>query len=256
METKNIFIDADGIERPLDPHAHVLDMPVKKVKKITKRRQLLNNNLIYFALSRVFQTIAFSVLWVFMLFKYRLKIENKKAYKSLKKNGAILICNHCHVLDTVAIRLATMGRTNYLCSRIENFSVPFLGVLIKLLGTIPIPDNMQGMRYYKEIVDEQLQKHNIVSLLPETAMWPFYRSLRPFKTGAFRFAVQNKVPLLPTCLSIDYKIKKNGKKKARFTFTFFNPIYLDKTLSEREAVEEVMIKAHEIMKDRIEQVFK
>ncbi|MCL2848398.1 MAG: 1-acyl-sn-glycerol-3-phosphate acyltransferase [Firmicutes bacterium] len=254
MNTETHFIDADGIERPINPHAHMFEMPIKKVKPITKKRQVLNDNPVLFLLARIFQTIIFSILWIFFKIKYRLKIENKKAYKFLKGKGAVVICNHCHMLDVVAVRLVTMGRTNYMCSIAENFAIPFLGGLIKMLGAIPIPNTMEGMRYYKEVIDEQLQKCRMVSLMPEASMWPFYRALRPFKNGAFRFAVQNKVPVLPSCISMVYKHNKKGKiKRVRLTYTFFKPIYPDCNLSEREAVEVMMNKAQTVMKERIEQ---
>ena len=46
----------------------------------------------------------------------------------------------------------------------------------------------------------------IVNFYPEHALWPRYENLRPFKPGAFRYAVKFGVPVLP--VFIEFKMTK------------------------------------------------
>ena len=245
------FIDADNVERPLDPSAHVLKMPTFGTKKITKKKHIKNQN----PLLLFFKAIAFFFIWLilfpFVYIKFRLRVENKTALKSVKKTGAVIVSNHCHMLDAMLHRLQKKRRF-MLTSIPENFKIPVLSTIIKIGDTVPIPRELGALRLFKDIIDEHLQKKYTILFLPERSLWPYYRSLRPFSNGAFRFAYQNNVPILPSCVSIRIKHKKNGKKKYRFTLTYFEPLFVDADLTEREAVELLKQAAFKQMQQRIE----
>ena len=51
--------------------------------------------------------------------------------------------------------------------------------------------------------------------LRKRSLWPFYRGIRPFKKGAFRFAVNNNVSILPIVITFRGKKEKQLSIMAR-----------------------------------------
>jgi|GEM_PF-1866641 len=246
------ILDYDGIERPDNLSDHMLDVPTRGTKKITSKKHILNKNLFYRFVGLLILPVLWLVFYPFFKLKYRLKIQNKAAYRKVKKQGVVMVGNHCYTLDVVLYNILTCTRRNWFTSIPENFRIPIFGTLIGLLGAIPIPHEIPNLKLFKEIVEERLQKKQMVTFFPEGSMWPKYRSVRPFKNGAFRFAVQNNVPVLPISISMRIKHKKNGKKKYRFFATYAEPIFPNLELCEREAVEHLKTTAFEVMNKRVE----
>jgi len=250
---ENTVLDADGIERPKDTTAHQLKMPSGKKKlKFTKKKHILSLNPLWrFCCGCFIYIVGILILLPFAKLKYGFKVENKKALKRIKGKGAIMVGNHCHMLDVLFYRLATASRRNFLTSIPENFTIPFLRIFVKLAGTIPIPRVVVGLRLFNEVVHDRLENKNIVTFLPEGSMWPLYRDLRPFKKGAFRYAVRENIAVMPSCVSAKIIHKKNGKKKYKFTLTFFEPLYPLSSVSEFEAVTDLIERCSSSMRERI-----
>lgn len=245
-------LDADGILRPDDPHSHSLAVPVVGVKKIDKKKHLISGNPIRRFFRRILRFLILLFFTPAFWLKYRLRVENKKVLKKIKKSGAIMVGNHCHMLDAMFFAMKVAPRMNWITSRPENFQIPVAGGILKTVGAIPIPYDIKGMRLFFEVVDERLQKKQMLTFFPEGSMWPYYRSLRPFKNGAFRFAARNNVPVLPAVTVMRIKHVSKTKKKHRMRFVFLDPVYPDPALSVAESAEAMKQAAYEAMKQRIE----
>ena len=245
------MIDADGIERPDDPFAHTLEMPHRgKLKKITKKSQLVKKNPIYKFFCYLLRIFVMVVLCVVYFFAFRLKVEGKKNKREIKKR-VVVVGNHCHVIDVTLFPITFMPRMMYITSIPENFQIPVLGGLIKMLGAIPIPTNLSGMRLFNEVTNELLQDERAVAFMPEGAKWHHYRDLRPFKKGAFTYAVKNGAPVLPAVTTIRIVHKSLKKKKYRLKLSYLPAIYPDASLPEAEAVEKLKQETHAAMKENI-----
>jgi 1-acyl-sn-glycerol-3-phosphate acyltransferase len=244
--------DRDGIERPDKPDAHVNVAPHVGTKKITEKKHIIRKNPVLIFFGYLLRIVVWAVFTPVFFFKFRLKVRGKKRLRALKKQGLVLVCNHCHVLDVVAYAIKFMPRIVWITSLAENFQIPVAGTIIKTCAAVPIPYDLKGMRLFKEVIDGLLQEKKAVGFLPEGSMWPYYRSLRPFKSGAFRFAVQNDVAVLPAAISASIVHKSLKKKKYRFTITYLEPLYRDKALSEAAAVEDLKNRTHEAMRLTIE----
>ncbi len=247
------MIDADGIERPDDTSAHTLSMPHKgKIKKITKKSQLLKKNIFYRIVCYMLRIIVTAVLSVIYFFAFRLKTCGKKNKRAMKKR-AVVVANHCHVIDVTLFTIRFMPRMLYITSIPDNFRIPVLGGLIKMLGAIPIPADLGGMRLFNEVINELLQKDKAVAFMPEGSMWHHYRDLRPFKKGAFSYAVKNGAPVLPAVITMQIVHKSLKKKKYRLKLTYLPAIYPDADLPESAATEKLKNEVHAAMKAKIEQ---
>ena len=87
--------------------------------------------------------------------------------------------------------------------------------------------------------------------MPEGAMWHHYRDLRPFKKGAFSYAVKNGAPILPAVTTMRIVHKSLKKKKYRLKLSYLPAIYPDASLPEAEAVEKLKNDTHAAMKQKI-----
>lgn len=131
----------------------------------------------------------------------------------------------------------------------SNFGIPVVRHLIKFLHAIPIPKSVRAKIEFNHTINNLLQKGKTVHFYPEGSLWPYYTKIRHFKDGAFRFAVENSVPVIPMV----YTFKKNTgilqyiKKKPTITLTILEPIYPDISLDKFERIKKMKEEAYNNM---------
>ncbi len=206
----------------------------------------------------------FKRFWLFVLLhtivlpvtriRFNLKIVGRKKlkkHKEILKNGVVTTCNHVFMWDYLCVLAAISPRKPYVITWETNFEGPNRK-LIRLIGGVPIPTkNLRGMAKFSQTIDGVLKSKKWVHVYPEGSMWHYYSEIRPFKKGAFKYAHQNNVPVLP--LAISYRDPKGlhklfGKKKPMITLTIGDPLMADKSLPKNEAVEKLCKKCHETTK--------
>lgn len=137
------------------------------------------------------------------------EIRGIEGFSSLD-SGAVVTCNHFNAFDSFAIQEAYHAskqgpkRKFYRVIREGNYtSFPgFFGELMRHYYTLPLSSNIKTMAKFTEATNTLLKKGNFVLFYPEQAMWWNYRKPRPLKSGAFRFAVKNNVPVLPCFITM------------------------------------------------------
>ena len=97
-----------------------------------------------------------------------------------------------------------------------------------------------------------------ILIYPEQAMWWNYRKPRPMKSGAFKFAVKNSVPIIPCFITMEdtKKIGNDGFNVQAYTVWFLPPIYPKKELSDKENTEFLMTENYNKWKELYETVYK
>lgn len=156
--------------------------------------------------------------------------------KEVKNTGVIITCNHVHPTDApiCATRLFGLKRKVRIVMLAENMDIPVAGPLLEALGAIPLGDTINGMKHFNGYIKILLRRNKPVLIFPEAALWPYYRKIRPFNRGAFLFAEQTKVPILPVVLT--FKTRKNGKQK--MIVNILKPVYPENKTS-KELLDEV-----------------
>ena len=98
-----------------------------------------------------------------------------------------------------------------------------------------------------------------VLIYPEQSMWREYKKPRPMKNGAFRYAVQNNVPIIPLFITIkekDEKIDKNGLQNyGDYTIHILDPIYPNPNLNVKENIDYLRKENFKVWKDLYEKVY-
>ena len=200
---------------------------------------LLFSNLLYYV-------VAFPILNILTKIIYNLKIEGKENIKSLK-DGAVTISNHVLFLDCAMVGLACGLKKVYYTTREESFKIPFVRKLIKLLKAIPIPNSIENKKHFVKEINKLLINGDIVHFYPEVALWPYCEKIRNFKTGAFKFAINNKVPIVPMVFKFvePQGFRKIFKRKKDVKLIILKPIMCD----EKSNLEMIKQEIYNMMKD-------
>lgn len=235
-----------------NPDEHVVHLKNQVKKTFDEKYIYLSKTKLRKFCKNIFFRFAMFCLAFPAFFKHNIKIKNRKYIRAIRKQktGYVSISNHNLVLDCYANCLANLPKITYLPTVEETMKIPAIRHILKALNVIPIPSNPKGLVKFKDSVNSLLQNKKAVHFYPEGSLWPYYKELRPFKPGAFRFAVENNVPVLPYCI---YFRERKGLwkligKKPLVTLEVLPAIFPDNTLPKKQAINALMQVAYEEMK--------
>ncbi len=187
-------------------------------------------------------------------------IENYRAVK----NGAILTCNHFSVYDNYAVYRAIRnelpkGHQLFKVIREGNYTnfKGLFGFFFRHCNVLPLSSNTQTMKNFMSAVNALLTRGKKILIYPEQAMWFNYRKPRPFKSGAFRFAVKANVPVIPCFITMEDtdKLDNEGFLIQAYTVWFLPAIYPDKNLNEKQNAEYMKNENYKAVKELYERVY-
>lgn len=165
--------------------------------------------------------------------KLRLKYYGKEKLKKYKKEGYFVYVNHTQEFADVFIpSLAIYPKRNFFIVNPENVSMKILGNSVQLMGAIPIPNNISGMKNFIHSIHKKIEKNYSITIYPEAHIWPFYTKIRPFKAVSFKYPIKLNKPAF--CMTNTYQ--KYGKNKFRVITYIDGPFFTDetKTIKERQ----------------------
>lgn len=190
-------------------------------------------------------------------------IEN---YVAVQDKGLILTCNHFNAFDNFAVHHAILPylhaqhRELYKVIREGNFTnFPGLyGLFFRHCNTLPLSSSFTTMKLFMEAVSTLLKRGDKILVYAEQAMWWNYRKPRPLTNGAFKFAVENNVPVLPIFITMEDSDKTDGDgfPIQEYTLHFLPAIYPDSAKSNKENIEEMKQKNFDAWKAVYEDFYK
>jgi 1-acyl-sn-glycerol-3-phosphate acyltransferase len=143
-----------------------------------------------------------------------------------KKQPYILISNHQSLADIMV--LYGLFRNFKWVSKTQNFKIPFLGWVMRMNRYVEV-DRMRGRSYIKMLnrCEEELRQGNSVLIFPEGTRSPD-GNLHKFREGAFRLAVNLKIPIVPIVIDGTYEaLPKKGfifRKRAKIHVRVLQPV--------------------------------
>lgn len=209
------------------------------------------NNPLFKLISNILSLPIFIILYIIDKIFLGFCVINKD--KIVKDKGFVSISNHIHYLDCTLIGLIYYPNRVHYPTIEENFKIPFVRKLIRLLYAMPIPkDRIKKDRFYSQI-NKALKGKFILHMYPEAAMWPYYEKIRDFKYGAFKIAVDANVCVQPIKFVFT---KSNGlyrlyKKKKRICAVVLDPLYPNMKLEYRDRIKDLRDRTYESMKKEI-----
>lgn len=176
--------------------------------------------------SALIRSLAYSVLPYIHRSTFRLQIEGREKLAQLE-GGAVTVCNHVHILDCSMVACAFDSRRLYFPTLKSNLEIPFIRHLVRLLGGFPIPTTVRSMACFSDTVRGLLHDGKIVHLFPEGELLPYYDGVRPFKKGAFTFAYDCRVPIVPFVITYRpvYGPARLTHRRPYLTLHVLDPIY-------------------------------
>jgi 1-acyl-sn-glycerol-3-phosphate acyltransferase len=156
--------------------------------------------------------------------------------------GAVITQNHFNVIDNTVARLLALE-----CEKGDNFHIViqetnafmtgYFGFLMRNCNTLPVSRSASYMaKNLKPTLKKILEKEGFILIYPEQEMWFNYKKPREMRDGAYHYAAEFGVPIIPTFVTMENtdEIGNDGFYKQKHTLHVLPPIYPDKALSVRE----------------------
>ncbi len=167
--------------------------------------------------------------------------------------GVVVTSNHFNPIDNTAVRSALRkgGKKRlYMISQATNLAMGgWVGYLMRYCDIIPVGSSRAYMLGpFKKLLSDKLRKGHPVLIYPEQEMWFNYRKPRPPKRGAYGFAAENHVPVLPLFVEIRDmdEAETDQFMKTRYVVHVLPPIYPDPEKSARQNSIEMMKKDYDL----------
>ncbi len=177
--------------------------------------------------------------------------------------GAIITSNHFSPLENYAVWKAIKphmkGRNLYKVIKEGNFTnpPPAFKQIMRHCNTLPLSRNRETMKKFLAAIDTLLKRGEKILVYPEQAMWWNYRKPRPFKNGAFKFAISSNVPVIPFFITMtDSKIiGGDGFPVQEYTVNILPAIHPDNSLPKNENADMMRDKNFEAWKQTYEDFY-
>ncbi|MFD2165222.1 1-acylglycerol-3-phosphate O-acyltransferase [Thalassotalea euphylliae] len=156
-----------------------------------------------------------------------LEVEVRKPSSLSNVGPVVYICNHQNSYDLYTVSNAVQPGTVSVGKKSLKW-IPFFGQMYWLTGNILIDRNNsnKAMNTIALTAEKIKEKGLSVWLFPEGTR-SYGRGLLPFKTGAFRTALQAGVPIVPICASNTHDfINLNRWNNGKMIIEFLDPVYL------------------------------
>ncbi len=166
---------------------------------------------------------------------------------------AVYVCNHQNSYDIFTLSNAVLPGTVSIGKKSLKW-IPFFGQMYWLTGNILIDrkNTNKAMNTIAVTAEKIKEKKLSVWLFPEGTR-SNGRGVLPFKTGAFRTALQAGVPIVPVCASEQHgKIKLNRWNNGKLIIEFMEPIFLDDV--SKEDLRAIANQTRDKMIDKIAQI--
>lgn len=256
--------------------------------KIDENYKYIHKNLLWNITAIILYRIIFSIpVYIHTKIKYKFEIVNQEALKKEKKNGYFIYGNHTNeFIDPFFPTFITFPKRVYVIANADNVSIPGLKTAIRMLGALPVPDNIKASKNFFKAIKYYINKNRVIAIYPEAHVWPFYTKIRNYKSVSFKYPIEldkpvysftttyqqfennkrkkdntgkkdNKYDTIKTNNMNDEVIKneigpKEALKRDKIKIVTYvdGPFYPDKTLNKKEAQEKLRNEVYEAMNNR------
>ncbi len=198
--------------------------------------------------------------------KKQFVIKDIKGIENLRSvdGGAIMTCNHFNAFDSFATQLAfekaklPRKKMFRVISEANYTAFPgFYGFLMRNCNTLPLSSNKATMKKFMKAMSKILQRGHFILVYPEQSMWWNYRKPKPLKKGAYNFAVNNNVPVIPCFITMEDTevMDADGFPVQAYTVHIEKPIYPETGKTKAMNIDMMMKKNSQVWKEIYERVY-
>ena len=181
----------------------------------------------------------------------RSPIAKLKAFIARLIGGALITANHYNPTDSTPPRLLAIasGRRKKLHIIVQEkniFMTGLFGFLMKNCNTHPVTRNPRYMaKNLRPALKKIIDRGSFVLIYPEQEMWWNYKKPRPLRDGAYHYAAEFGVPIIPTfteMITLPGERDGDGALPVKHVLHVLPPIYPDPEKSVRENREIMLAK--------------
>lgn len=222
-----------------------------KTQKVDETFPYINKNRIWkFNAFLLYYIVACPLIFLYCKVLYGMRIKGRRNMAKFKKGGVFIYGNHTHIVDSfIPCIMSYPKRRNYIIASPDAVSIPGLKTIVSMLGAVPIPITISGMRKFMETIENRIRKGSSVTIFPEAHLWPYYTGIRPFKDTSFFYPVNLNVPVIAYCNTYSRRKWLRFIKKPRMTVYLSCPMYPDTALPPKLAQKELRDRVYRFMKD-------
>lgn len=199
-----------------------------------------------------------------------IKIEGLENLEKLRKHPAcadgeprfIITSNHFNPLDNLCVKKMTRkvyAKEPYIVIQASNLAAGgVIGELFNYLNHIPVSKSAHYIRgEFMNHMRETLDKGYPILIYPEEEMWFNYRKPRTNKRGAFYFAAELNVPVVPCFVEILDTDRPDNDEffESEYIIHVLEPIFPDSNKSVRANSIEMAAKDYELKKAAYEKAY-
>lgn len=170
------------------------------------------------------------------------EVRGLENYLAVADRGVMITANHFNANDNYAafkaIQKQLGHRRLYKIIREGNYTSfgGIYGFFFRHCNTLPLAADRKAFREFRDGLAVLLERGEKVLIYPEQGMWWNYRKPRPLKPGAFHFAAEAGVPVLPFFLTMQDtdRIGADGFPIQAYTVHILPAIEPDPTLNVRQ----------------------
>lgn len=97
--------------------------------------------------------------------KFHLRYVGREKLRECRNRGYFIYGNHTQPFaDTFIPSVANYPHRNFFIVNPENVSMPGMGELVEMLGAIPIPCDLAGMKHFVQSVEDKIRKNYSVTI--------------------------------------------------------------------------------------------
>ncbi|MDR2970654.1 MAG: 1-acyl-sn-glycerol-3-phosphate acyltransferase, partial [Bacteroidales bacterium] len=254
-KSKQPYIFDTGIEYPVnEPDKHIIEDPGLGSECTIDEHYPFVDRSFKFRWNSwwLYYFIGYVIAFPLQRIRFGLKIEGRqhlKKHKNNLKNGAITISNHVLRWDFICVLQAIKSRRPYVIVW-KNLLFGKDAFMVRTVRGIPIPETQAANMAFMRTLNRLHQEKKWIHVFPESANWHYHQPIRPFKTGAFLFAYNFNVPIIPMAFSYRKPNKFYrffGKKTPLITLRIGEPLYPDTTLNRKAAIDKLLHESHKSM---------
>lgn len=194
----------------------------------------------------MYEIARFVVSVVFNLFG-RIKIYDKD--KLPKEGGYVVACTHTGWVDILWLGLAIYPTTIHFMAKKELFNNWFTKWLMSSLNAFPVDRENPGPSSIK-IPMRLIKEGKVVGIFPSGTRT---QEDVPLKRGAVTIASYAKAPIVPAAYVGPNNFKELFKRK-KPRIIFGDPLYLNKDLSKKEALDDLAERLDNALKELTEKI--
>ena len=175
-----------------------------------------------------YRMIATPCAYLYVKLVLHQKTIGREKLRPFRKRGFYIYGNHTQDIgDPFTPNVFGFPKRVSFIVHANNVSMPVLGRINPYLGAVPLPDNLEAAKNFRNCVNGRVERGDMLVIYPEAHIWPYYTGIRNFPDDSFGYPAKSGSPVF--CFVNTYQRRGNSKKPAQVTY-IDGPFYPDMEL--------------------------